>query len=603
MLLSGRLKCLVVTCKKFTYGRDIQNWVNNPNAIGGDSGMLSNQYKKILTKSKIIEFMDCIDNPVILIDSKGKVVYGNGVKWDGLDLTDTRKFISFDLIKDGSSFLEISFQSPKGELLTRVSRRIILDKKIFYLEFIKLVSNKTNISNSNKYLSLILNMLNEGILFFDEMGFCKFINETYCKLTGIIFDDLLGRHISEIIDGNYIDHSVFLEVLKTRRPSSILQRVKKNPNWLVNGLPVFNENGVFCGSINTVYDMTELNQLKEKLNKQALVINQQKNELQILQSQIKKIPGVIAESYEMKSIISSVQRLATVNTTVLLLGETGTGKSMIAKRIHKLSDRSDKNFIEVNCSTIPEHLFESELFGYEKGSFTGAVYSGKKGLIEVANQGTLFLDEIGDLSLNLQVKLLTFLQERKFRPIGGLNEIEVDVRIIAATNKDPLKLISEKQLREDLYYRLSVISIEIPPLRKRKKDIFALSSYYLNEFNQKHNRNHRLSKETLISLENYHWPGNIRELENTIEQLVVLTDHNINEIKDIPLNILGKEPIIKSGHNHLKNIIDNVERQVIKNKLKEHNDINIVAFELGIHRTTLVRKMNKLGIFVKNIYV
>jgi transcriptional regulator with PAS, ATPase and Fis domain len=294
--------------------------------------------------------------------------------------------------------------------------------------------------------------------------------------------------------------------------------------------------------------------------------------------------------------------VAGVDSTVLLLGESGVGKEVVAKLLHRLSKRSTKPLVAINCSAIPENLIESELFGYETGAFTGAQKRGKQGLIEFANEGTLFLDEIGELPLSLQVKLLRVLQDKKLMRLGGITEIDVNVRIVAATNRDLYKMVIDKQFRADLYYRLNVIPIEIPPLRKRKSDILPLCHHFIDVYNHKYGINKELSLSTGQALENYDWPGNVRELENLIERLVVTTNHNIIDFEDLPQFLVHNDSDINSKIKideimHLREAQELTEKLLIEKAYENYKNTYEMAEALGVNQSTVVRKINK---YIKN---
>ncbi len=323
--------------------------------------------------------------------------------------------------------------------------------------------------------------------------------------------------------------------------------------------------------------------MNEKLEFQKRTFEEEKeillNKIE-LKAPIAEIIGVSKQIDNLKSIILKV---ANIDSTVLLEGESGTGKSLVAKVIHKLSNRKKEAFVSINCASIPENLLEAELFGYEKGAFSGAI-SQKKGKFEIANKGTIFLDEIGDLPLSLQGKLLSVIQEKEFSRLGSLDTISVDVRIIAATNKNLYELTQEGRFREDLYYRLNVIPIRIPPLFERKEDIPVLIDYFLKIFNEKYGKKVQISKEALIELINYNWPGNVRELENIIERLVVMNEQIVN-LEDLPAYISQKIPLEKLEMHSLsdKNLptqIQNIEKKHIELALKETGFVKSKAARL-----------------------
>ena len=310
------------------------------------------------------------------------------------------------------------------------------------------------------------------------------------------------------------------------------------------------------------------------------------------------IKNIVGTSTAIRNLIDIIERVARTDSTVLLLGESGTGKSLFAKTIHSLSDRKDKPFITINCAAIPEHLLESELFGYEKGAFTGA-YTSRKGKFELANGGTVFLDEIGDMPLSLQPKILRVIQDKEIERIGGEKTIKVDVRIIAATNRDLKKLVEEGKFREDLYYRLNVIPIYIPALRERKEDIPLLVEYFLDAYNKKHNKSVKISPEALKVMMDYEWSGNVRELENLIERLVIMKDDIIKDI-DLPTHILNTRIRKIKIQYDLPAHIENTEREKIIEALEKTGYVKSRAAKLlGYTLRQLDYRIKKYGIEIK----
>lgn len=305
----------------------------------------------------------------------------------------------------------------------------------------------------------------------------------------------------------------------------------------------------------------------------------------------------VSHSPAMSDVLSMMKRVADTKANVLLIGETGTGKELAAQALHDLSSRKDQPLIKVNCAAIPDTLLESELFGYEKGAFTGAMTK-KPGKFELADGGTIFLDEIGDVSSVIQVKLLRVLQEKTFERLGGSKTIKADVRIIAATNRNLRELVAKGEFREDLYYRLNVVPIHLPPLRERIEDIVPLIHRFLLKSAQISNRDPKiLSEKALKILLRYPWPGNIRELENTIERCVVVTESNCIEAEDLPGYILESQAMETTPSPNLEDTVDNAEKEVIKKVLSECGGNRTKASEmLGISRRSLHRKISKYGI-------
>lgn len=448
-------------------------------------------------------------------------------------------------------------------------------------------------------IQLVLDALQDGIYVTDGTGTTLWLNEAYTARTGIKKEDVIGKHVTELVRKGFFNESISLKVIDRREPIVILQRIKDMDEvWLVRGTPVFDETGVVTMVINTIHDVTALTKLKAELKAKDKHVLQMAEELQHLRSQILDIEGFIASSYAMKKVLYDVQRVAEVDTTVLLLGESGTGKSQISKLIHRLSPYKEGPFVQVNCGAIPEHLLESELFGYAKGAFTGANKDGKIGLFELANGGTLFLDEIGEMPLSLQVKLLHVLQERKIRRIGEGKERDVQFRLVAATNRNLEEMVESKQFRQDLYYRLAVVPIIIPALRERKDDILPLLEHLLHKCCRKYNKEKTMSDQVKFVLESYSWPGNVRELENLVEQLVIMSPERCIHAHDLP----GKYYAGPSGGTRqldpdsLRNYVDSIEKDLILEVWERTKNQEEAAKVLGIHRTTFSRKVKKLGI-------
>lgn len=319
---------------------------------------------------------------------------------------------------------------------------------------------------------------------------------------------------------------------------------------------------------------------------------------------LSSISSIIGSSSQMQEIFKVISKIAQSPSTVLIGGESGTGKELVAHEIHRLSDRRSKPFIKINCAAIPATLIESELFGYEKGAFTGAVAS-KPGRFELAHEGTLFLDEVAEMPLEMQVKLLRALQEQEFERVGGINTIKVDVRIITATNKDLDTEVKSGRFRDDLFYRLNVVPIHLPPLRERKEDVESLIRYFLLQFNQKLKKNvSGLTPETLSALKSYAWPGNIRQLENVIERMVLMCDETILTVHDLPEEITGGIKIQESIEEEpmgMKQIVRRktqmLERELIEKALEETGgNVTRAAEKLGLSRKGLQLKMKELGV-------
>ena len=421
------------------------------------------------------------------------------------------------------------------------------------------------------------------------------VNRAYERITGLSRDRLLGRNMRELVEEGVFDNSVTLEVLKKRRPVTLMQSVMGNKKVMVSGNPIFDKDGKIILVVTNVRDVTELVELRMKLEESKRLSSLYYQALLQQEQYEQVLENLVAKSKAMNRVIQQAIKVSGVNTSVLLIGESGVGKTMLAKIIHNLSPRKKCPFVKINCGAIPENLIESELFGYEKGAFTGALDSGKAGMIEMANTGTLFLDEIGELKLDLQVKLLNFIDERVFKPVGGVSPKEADVRIIAATNVDLKKLVREGRFREDLYYRLNVVPISIPPLRERKEDIPILVLKYLREMNEKLGFKKKFSQEVLDCLTNYSFPGNVRELINIVERIVIMSEGDEVLLSDLPSELTGNNPL---NYEYLKDLnlkeaVGMFESEFIRKTLENYNSISSAAKVLKVHPSTLIRKMRR----------
>ncbi|MEQ8237182.1 MAG: sigma 54-interacting transcriptional regulator, partial [Syntrophomonadaceae bacterium] len=350
-----------------------------------------------------------------------------------------------------------------------------------------------------------------------------------------------------------------------------------------------------------VRDITELNLLRQELEKVQGLTQHYENQLRTLQMQYNGSEKLVVSSAKMRKLLEMVIRLAAVDSTILITGESGTGKELIAEIIHSNSSRHDKPLIKVNCGAIPENLLESELFGYEGGAFTGAKKEGKPGYIELAAGGTLFLDEIGEIPLNLQVKLLRFLQSKEIIRVGGSSYHNIDVRIVTATNRELLDMVQKKQFREDLYYRLNVVPVNTPPLRERKEDIPTLVAHFMGLYNRKYHMDRKIAPEVIDIFMQYDWPGNIRELENLIERLVVISPGDIIRREDLPAHLIdtigvNSSFILVSGILPLKEAVESVEKQLLEKVYNKSLTTRQMAKELEVDASTIVRKAAKYNI-------
>ncbi|MEH7304648.1 sigma 54-interacting transcriptional regulator [Neobacillus drentensis] len=462
------------------------------------------------------------------------------------------------------------------------------------------------IKDLNKDLHAILSSIYDEILVVNNKGeLIRFSENIIRDFWKVDLKELIGKNILELEDQGLFTPSVTRLVLEKGKKVSVVQETKAGRKILAVGNPVFNEKNELDRIIVASRDITETTRLKSELQEMKKISEQYKKELDDFKSKDRFLKKLIYCSPKMEKVINQAKKIADFSSTVLLYGESGVGKEVIAQAIHQLGRRSSKPFLKLNCGAIPESLLESELFGYARGSFTGADKNGKEGYFKQADGGILFLDEIGEMPIHLQVKLLRVLQEQEVIPIGSTTPIKVNVQIIAATNKKLEKMVEEGTFREDLFYRLNVIPIHIPPLRERTEDISLLAFHFLQQLNEKYERNYHLTPDAINVLEFYPWPGNVRELQNIVERLVVTADHPAIEAEFVSQFLsLGYEhkkmkPVI-SRVIPLQEAIDHVEEQLIVMAMNQYKTTTKAAKALGISQSSVSRKYQKI-VTEKNI--
>ncbi|MFQ4625796.1 AAA family ATPase [Clostridioides difficile] len=412
-----------------------------------------------------------------------------------------------------------------------------------------------------EFYQKILEASHDEICVSDDKGIIIYCNKAFEENYGLKKEDILGKNVSFLEGSGYSTKSPIPIVLKTKTKFSLEQDTQTGKKLIITATPIFDENGNLEFTVENCRDITELNNIKNKLEDTKKQVKKYKSEVETLYRTALRIEDtVIMDGIVMRPIINTVNHVSKTDVSVLLLGESGTGKSSLARYIHHNSNRSNGPFITINCATISPQLLESELFGYTSGAFTGASTKGKVGLVELANGGTLFLDEIGDIPQNLQAKFLQLIQDRTFTPVGSLKNKKVDIRIISATNVDLVSKVKEKKFREDLYYRLNVIEIKLPPLRERRDNLVEIIKYYFNRYSSDFNLNKTISKEAMDAIANYRFPGNIRELQNIIQKILLTCTDNHITIDDLP-NILTKNIHITNNGN--KTHISQINKVII----------------------------------------
>ncbi len=444
----------------------------------------------------------------------------------------------------------------------------------------------------------------DGILVTDADGKILYANSSYERVAEIKRKDMKGKYMKDLVNPVWMPNSVAHIVAEQKQPVSKRQIVKSGRHIIVTGRPVLNKKGDVKKIVINARDITEIYELTEELQQSRALGKRYFENYSELEkgSGINNKSSILAASREMRDVLALAEKVANFQATVLILGESGVGKEEVANYIHKNSLRSKKPFIVLNCGAIPANLLESELFGYEKGAFTGAVQAGKEGLLETADGGTVFLDEIGETPLDFQVKLLRFLENKEVRRVGALETKTVDVRIIAATNRDLAAMVEAGEFREDLYYRLNVVQINVPPLRKRIDDIMPLASLFLRRYNELYNQKKLLTYDVIKELEAQPWVGNVRQLKNVIENMVVVSNNDYLQTEDLPWTRQGhKDPtqkmigtIMENSENmSLAEAIEALEKLIFQREKENSATTREMAKKLKINQSTVVRKLQK----------
>lgn len=452
------------------------------------------------------------------------------------------------------------------------------------------------------YIDQLYDTFSDAVCVSDNKGIVVLVNKRYSELTGLAKENVIGKHLEEMVKNGIFDTVLNARVVKSGENVTSVQHLYNGLVLMLDGHPIKDEQGKVIYVVTIIRDITALAELRE-------VVTAQKELLETFHShydetarlEIPQYPRVL-NSNAMRHLYGEASAIAGTDATVLLLGETGTGKDVMARHIHQTSKRVKGPFIKLDCGSIPENLIESELFGYTHGSFSGASRQGKAGLVEAANSGTLFLDEIGELPLALQSRLLRVLQDREVLRLGATTPKKVDVRVIAATNKDLEQEMQKGAFRKDLYYRLKVAVLNLPPLRQRKADILPLAQGFLNYYGKKYNKKGRLSPEVEQFLEHYIWPGNVRELENLIQGALLKCKDGIIKAKDLS-GIDEKQPndekalpiwtLPSCNGPSFKKVIRDLEREIIEAGLKKYGSMEELAKNFQMDRSTIFRKLRQ----------
>ena len=572
-------------------------------------------FKMLHTVSQEIHaVIDSAHNAIVSIDSNGCINILNQpaerifeLKREeviGKPLTDFMPQSNLvDILKTGKSDAGRRFLYKDKILISNRTPLKIGGKITGAVAVLQDISELETISKELKYtreikeeVDAIIRSSFDGIYVTDGNGKTLMINEAYSRITGINASDVVGKNMRDLVASGVYDRSATLLVMERRETVTLTQEIKiTGKTILVTGNPIFDKEGNLFRVVTNVRDITELNLLKQEV-KEAQRLSLQYQE-QLRKMKVQGCEKYVVNSDKSRDLLDLILRLGQVDSTVLIQGESGVGKEGIAEILHNNSLRRKKPFIRINCGAIPENLLESELFGYEAGAFTGAQKGGKMGLFEVAHGGTLFLDEIGELPMFLQVKLLRAIQEREINRVGATQPIKIDVRIIAATNRDLWDMVVRNQFRKDLYYRLNVVPVTVASLRERREEIPALISHFMDIYNKKYGLNKSLHQKALKQMLEYEWPGNVRELENVIERSIVTTQEQ--EIMEINSVVMATQPTLElaiQSNLGLKEAVESLEKHLILETIERMGSTRKTANALGVSQPTIVRKAARYGI-------
>ena len=553
--------------------------------------------------------MDALPCELVVIDKAGKILKANrdycdakSVPLDKLLGKDVRKFSNSQQLVNALSY------STETKLIFRENDDLVVLSNIFSERGIKgaLEMRFHNYgAGAAGYMELNYSSIAEDIhkLFetnwdviyaTDGDGITLEVSSAANSIWGVDAKFLVGKSVYDLEREKIYYPSITRMVLESKRRVQAIQTTATGKKLLVMGTPIKNEAGKIIRVINTSRIIPNESGLSKELEDTRLLLDGYKREL-ALSRMAKENTSFIAASPEMQKVFERAMKVSETDVAVLITGESGVGKEVLANLIATKSRRADKPYIKINCSAIPPTLFESELFGYERGAFTGAERNGKPGLFELANHGTLFLDEISEIPINMQAKFLRVLQEKEFMRVGGTKTKTLDVRIIAATNKNLLEEIERGNFRKDLYYRLNVVQICIPPLRERRDDILPLSLAFLEKYNRKYNLDCKFSPEVMDAFFRYSWDGNVRELQHAVERMVVLSPQSLIEVESLP-EVIAKE---RGEVIHVSEIIPLKDAQrILEEKLlamarKKYKTTTAIAEVLGVNQSTVSRKLSK----------
>ncbi len=549
------------------------------------------------------DFIKQLVNPALLVDKEGRILIMNGPAASMLRSAGVRFHGAISEIDPlfGKQESPEALRGPRSIRIGKVSRRIT----VFPAGFDGGANGYLYLFDTADILKIMdfdtfLDHIDVAIGIVNQEGVLEHLNETLSKYIGIDVKDWIGRNLHELVEERALTDAASLNALKAKKPMNTNVTYGSGITLQYRSIPFFDNHGKIQKVISTGRDVSRMIQLENDLSSSETLKDQyykQLNTLEVLLGRDK----IVYSSEQMKKVAQVAVKAGKFDSPVFLWGESGVGKEMVAKMIHQAGNRASGPFVGVNCSAIPSELLESEFFGYEEGAFTGAKKGGRKGLFDEAEKGTLFLDEISELPLGMQSKLLRVIQENEYMRVGSNKTIPTDVRIIASTNLSREQLAEGTGFRRDLFYRLSVIPIHIPPLRDRRDDILPLIRFFLKGLNLKYASNVRIANSLIPRFYHYDWPGNVRELKNVIERLLVVAGSD--EVGDAEYDLVNQLEMKKTrDHDEdisiarlmpLKQAMEKVEEILFKKAYQESGSIEKTAELLGINPSTIYRKINK----------
>ncbi|HBA89802.1 MAG TPA: Fis family transcriptional regulator [Geobacter sp.] len=511
-------------------------------------------------------------------------------------------------LRGRSRSVEISVRGTEKNYLVRVSPMLLDQEQLGAVcvfvestELEEMAKQTAFFKELTLELDTIIDSSSDGLWICDADANVIRINPASERINNIQAGDVVGRNMHDLVNLRVFDRSVTLEVLRTGAVVNLLQQ-REGKKLITTGTPVFDSNKRITRVVVSERDITEIDNLQRELEEQETIKDQIRNQMLEMQQEALEMRHIVAKSPNMIKAFRQALKVSKVGSTVLILGESGVGKGLFADLIHKNSERADKPLIKINCGAIPESLIESELFGYEKGAFTGAQTGGKPGYFELADEGILFLDEIAELPLSSQVKLLRFMEDGCIMRLGGTRSRKVDVRILAATHRNLERMVEEGKFRLDLYYRLKVIPIYVPSLKERRECVLPLILHYIDSYAKKHGTPKRLSRAACDTLLAYPFPGNVRELMNLCERLVVMSETEVVGLQDLPVDVVKADTAELAAGDvwpesiTMPQVVESTERAMLAHALKVHGNQFNMAEALGVSQPTIARKLKKYGL-------